>query len=283
MKEFKDKVAVITGAADGIGKAIAERCVQEGIKLVLADINAEALKNVEKELKGRDGDVITVLTDVSKAKDVEALAKKTIEKYGEVHLLFNNAGVVVGAPLWEHTLADWKWMIGVNLWGIIHGIKYFIPIMIEQDNECHIINISSLAGLCSGEIGLGIYATTKHSVVALSETLQKELKSLPTKIKVGVACPGFTKTKIIDAERNRPAELCNNPSEIIKNPEHEKIKDFIFALVNGGYTAEEVADVILEGIKEEKFYILMETTPFYKKIIKDRFKNIMDSFPTKRK
>ena len=161
MKNFKDKVAVVTGAASGIGKAIAQRCVQEGMKVVLADIEEKPLAQTGDDLKKAGATVLSVLTDVSKINDVEQLARKTLGDFGEVHLLFNNAGVTAGTSIWESTLADWEWVIGVNLWGVIHGIRTFVPIMLKQDNECHIVNTSSVAGLISSP-GDGIYKVTKH-------------------------------------------------------------------------------------------------------------------------
>jgi len=154
MKNFKDKVAVITGAASGIGRGLAERCAREGMKVVLADIEEPALKDAEKALKAGGADVLAVPTDVSRLSDIEALARRTIDTCGGVHLLFNNAGVQAGASvgrtLWENTLADWEWLLKVNLWGVIHGIKTFVPIMLGQDTECHIVNTSSMAGPDSG-------------------------------------------------------------------------------------------------------------------------------------
>jgi len=149
VKEFKDKVALITGAASGIGRGIAQRCAQEGMKVVLADIEEKALTQTEKEMKAAGASVLAVLTDVSKASDVEALRQRTLHAFGAVHLLCNNAGVGAGGSIWESTLADWEWVIRVNLWGIIHGVGVFVPVMLEQDTECHIVNTASALGLIS--------------------------------------------------------------------------------------------------------------------------------------
>ena len=174
MREFKDKAAVITGAASGIGRAMADRCVQEGMKVVLADVELEALAKTEASMKASGATVLAVRTDVSQARDVEALAQETLEAFGDVHLLCNNAGVGTSAAIWEITIADWEWVIGVNLWGVIHGVRVFVPIMLEQDTECHIVNTASILGLISGP-GSGAYKVTKHAVVTLSETLYHEL------------------------------------------------------------------------------------------------------------
>ncbi|MHB8105016.1 MAG: SDR family NAD(P)-dependent oxidoreductase, partial [Dehalococcoidales bacterium] len=172
MKQFKNKVAVVTGGASGIGWGIAERCASEGMKVVIADIEESALQQAEKTLKAGGADVLVVRTDVSKIVDVETLAQKTIDAFGGVHLLFNNAGVntdiSLRKPVWENTIADWEWMIGVNLWGVIYGINVFMPIMLRQKTACHIVNTSSMAGLLA-EPQLVIYAVTKSGILAVSE------------------------------------------------------------------------------------------------------------------
>lgn len=198
MKEFKGKVAVITGAASGIGRGIAERCVSEGMKVVLADIDEANLSKAETELKTAGGTVLGVRTDVSKRSDVERLARQTLDAFGQVHLLFNNAGVAAGGAPWEATWNDWEWVTGVNLWGVIHGVKVFTPLMLAQNTECHIINTSSAAGLIAGG-GSAPYAVTKHAVVALSESLYLTLEQRNSQIKVSVLCPGLVRTNIADA------------------------------------------------------------------------------------
>jgi NADP-dependent 3-hydroxy acid dehydrogenase YdfG len=170
MKEFRDKVAVITGASSGIGFGIAERCARERMKVVLTGINYENLVRAEDSLKPLGATTLCVRADVSKLGDIEALARKTLDAFGGVHLLVNNAGVGAGGTVWESTLADWKWVMDVNLWGVIYGLKVFIPIMLEQGTECHIVNTSSLAGLLRYH-NSAPYQVTKHAVVALSENL----------------------------------------------------------------------------------------------------------------
>ena len=206
MREFRDKVAVITGAASGVGRAVAERCVQEGMRVVLADVEEDALARAEATMSDTGATVLAVPTDVSAASDVEALARKTLEAFGAVHLVHNNAGVGVGGRIWENTVADWEWVMGVNMWGVIHGIRVFVPLMLEQDTEGHVVNTASVAGLVSGP-GLGIYKVTKHGVVTLSETLHHELVQIGAKIGVSVLSPGFIRTQIMDSDRNRPASL----------------------------------------------------------------------------
>jgi len=183
MKEFTGKVAVITGAASGIGRGIAERCASEGMKLVLADIDEPNLAKAETELKTLGATVLGVRTDVSKRSDVELLARKTLDAFGQVHLLVNNAGSAAGGSPWEATWNDWEWVISVNLWGVIHGVKVFTPLMLAQNVECHIVNTASAAGLIVGGASAP-YSVTKHAVVALSESLYLTLQQRSTLVKV---------------------------------------------------------------------------------------------------
>ena len=253
MKDFKGKVAVITGAASGIGRAIAERCVREGMTVVLADIEEAALNQAETELKSAGGTVLAVGTDVSKRDDVERLAQRTLDAFGSIHLLFNNAGVAAGGAPWEATWNDWEWVIGVNLWGVIHGVKAFTPLMLKQNTECHIVNTSSTAGVIVGS-GSATYATTKHAVVALSENLYLALQQRNALVKVSVLCPGLVRTNIIDAERNRPAGLRNEPVPL--TPEVRAGLAAFKAAMEASTPPIQVGDAVFEGIRKEQFYIL---------------------------
>jgi len=275
MKEFTDKVAVVTGAASGIGWGLAERCAEEGMKVVLADIEESALKVAEKELKNRGADVLTVLTDVSKLSELETLAQKTLDTFGGVHLLFNNAGVQVGAgagkPLWENTLADWEWVLGVNLWGVIHGTKVFIPIMLKQQTECHVVNTSSMAGLIT-EPMIVIYAVTKAGVIKLSEGLYLQLKNRNASIGVSVLCPAFVSSKLGDAARNRPTELRNPPEK----PQQQEQPPLMSAMRKGNWnnlSPEQCAEIVFKAIREDTFYIL--TDPLTNILAKQRADNIL--------
>ena len=253
MKEFRDKVAVITGAASGIGRAIAERCVSEGMKVVLADVEEASLAKAVAELEALGGTVRGVRTDVSRRSDVEHLARQALDAYGQVHLLFNNAGVAAGGAPWEATWNDWEWIIGVNLWGLIHGVKVFTPLMMAQNAECHIVNTSSAAGLVVGN-GSAPYAVTKHAVVALSESLYLSLQQRNSMVKVSVLCPGLVHTNIDSGERNRPAELRNEPVEI--TPQMQAGLAAFKAALEASMSPLQVADVVFAAIRNEQFYVL---------------------------
>jgi NAD(P)-dependent dehydrogenase (short-subunit alcohol dehydrogenase family) len=270
VKEFKGKVAVITGAASGIGLGIADRCVKEGMKVVLADINEADLARAQAELNVSGGEVISVRTDVAKRSDVEALAKKTLDTFGSVQLLVNNAGVEAGLTPWEATWNDWEWVIGVNLWGVINGVKVFTPLMLAQNTECHIVNTSSVAGLTSSVISAP-YVTTKHAVVALSENLYLALEERNALVKVSVLCPAHVKTNISTTERNRPAALQNEPAEMY--PQEKAYKERMTAANEAGISPLKVADQVFEAIKEEKFYIL--THPEFTPLIHLRVDNLL--------
>ena len=253
MKDFKGKVAVITGAASGIGRSIAERCVIQGMKVVLADIDEVNLARAETELKTSGGSVLSVRTDVSKRNDVELLAHKAFDAFGQAHLLFNDAGVAAGGAPWEATWNDWEWVIGVNLWGVIHGVKVFTPLMLAQNTECHIINTSSAAGLIVGG-GSAPYAVTKHAVVALSESLYLSLQQRNSLVKVSVLCPGLVRTNIANTESHRPSELRNEL--VTMTPEMQSGLAAFRAVMETGMPPLQVAEVVFDAIKEERFYIL---------------------------
>ncbi len=271
MKEFQGKVAVVTGAASGIGRALAEHAAQEGMNVVLADIEEAALQQVSQALEANGTQVLAVKTDVSKAEDVEALAQKTLERFGAVHLLFNNAGVGAGTTTWDSSLDDWKWVLGVNLWGVIHGVHTFVPLMLKQGGEGHIVNTASVAGLTSGP-GLGIYKVSKFGVVTLSETLYYELLLTGAPIKVSVLCPGWVKTRVLESERNRPAEL-RNASPMQLDPTGQAFFQMMQQWVETGMPPEKVADIVFQAIREEKFYIL--THPEFKVAIEARNEDIL--------
>lgn len=284
MKEFKDKVAVVTGAASGIGRGMANRFAAEGMKVALADIEEEALAETEAELRSKGARVLALRTDVSKAADVEALARKTVDAFGAVHVLCNNAGVAVPGLSWELTVADWEWVFGVNLWGVIHGIRVFVPIMLAQDEEGHIVNTASTAGLLSHP-GIPVYSVTKHGVVTLSEILHQELSLSGAKVKASVLCPMYVNTRIADCDRNRPSELQNDSPAATGGPEGGGSVQPIRQLLAGGEQAmrqllatglspDEIADQVFNAIKDEKFYILSD--PRIRDGVRSRMEGILE-------
>ena len=284
MKEFKDKVAVITGAASGIGRGLARRATKEGMKVVLADVERDSLTQTEKELKRSGANVISVITDVSKSEDIENLARLTIDTFGEIHFLCNNAGVGMGGFLWDCTLTDFNWVLGVNLWGVIHGIRTFIPIMQEQKNECYIVNTASMSGLITGEAANGIYSITKHGVVALSESLRTSFRLRESKIGISVVCPGIVNTRITDCERNRPEELCGPNYERSKErfiklyPQAEETVEAYTKMYEDGTSPDQAGDIIFECVKKNIFYIFTETGDHWKELMQTRFGGILRDF-----
>jgi len=282
MKDFQGKVAVVTGAASGIGRALAGKSAQEGMKVVLADVEERTLKQAEEELQASGAQVLAVRTDVSQADEVEALAKITFETYGAVHLLFNNAGVGAGTTVWESSLADWQWVLGVNLWGVIHGMHFFVPRMLAQESEGHIVNTASSAGLVASS-GLGMYKVSKHGVVTLSETLALELAARGARLKASVLCPEWVNTRIMDAERNRPQALANSPQEQRTSPETAAMAEMVIQvmrqLAQAGLPPSQVAEMVFDAIRQEKFYIL--THPTTKQAVQLRMEAILqERMPT---
>jgi NAD(P)-dependent dehydrogenase (short-subunit alcohol dehydrogenase family) len=270
MKDFRDRVAVVTGAASGIGRALAERFAAEGMKVVLADVEEEALRIAEVEMREKGFDVLGVRTDVSKSEDLEKLAGQTLDAFGAVHIVCNNAGVAgAWGQTWTNTLDDWNWIVGVNLWGVVHGVRTFLPIMLDRGDEGHIVNTSSLAGLMPGR---GIYGVTKQAVVALSESLYNDLKVMNAKIGVSVLCPGWVDTNIHDAARNRPAELAKTV-ETLPEPMREQMETMVRNLLKTGLQPSAVADQVFEAVRDDKLYII--THPEMDFIIKERFDNIL--------
>jgi len=274
MKEFRGKVAVVTGAASGIGRAMVERFAAEGMKVVLADVEKGALAQAAAEMKAGGATVLAVPTDVSRAADMEALARKTIDAFGTVHVLCNNAGVPpVVAPTWELTEADWQWVLGVNLWGVLHGIRVFVPIMLEQDSEGHVVNTASVAGLLSAPWA-ATYDVAKHGVVTLSESLHRELAAVGSKLKVSVLCPAWVKTKLMDGGRNRPATLRNQPGPAAAAPQAALMEQAVRQLVAAGTEPAAIADRVLNAIMDEQFYILPH--PEWKEQVRVRMEDIIE-------
>lgn len=270
MQELQGKVAVITGAASGIGRALADACCAEGMKVVLADVERTALARAADELRAGGADVRAVPTDVSVEAEVQALARETLAAFGAVHLVANNAGVATAGLLWEQTPADWQWVFGVNLWGVVHGIRTFVPILLRQGTEGHVVNTASIAGLLSAP-GNGIYGATKFAVVSLSETLHFELAIMGGRVGVSVLCPGFVRTRILDSERNRPEAFPGR--HIALTPEQEAIGAAVRRLVDTGTPPAEVAAEVLDAVKARRFFVLPH--PEYDRDIERRTRDIL--------
>jgi NAD(P)-dependent dehydrogenase (short-subunit alcohol dehydrogenase family) len=249
---FRDRVAVVTGAASGIGLALAERFAAEGMKVVMADIEAAALDAAAGGLSRRGATVRATRVDVSRPEEVERLAEETYRAFGAAHVVCNNAGVAVIGAVHEHTLADWQWVINVNLWGVIHGVRAFLPRMLAGGDDGHIVNTASMAGLTTAPF-MSVYDVTKHGVVALSESMYKELQVTGAPIGVSVVCPGLIDTNIMRSSRNRPEQLAEAGKA---GPAAQAFGQALGERLAGGYPPSEVAEQVLQGIREGRFYIV---------------------------
>ena len=257
MQDFAGKVAVVTGAASGFGREFARLGAALGMRVVMADVESAALEAAAGELRGSGADVLAERVDVSRGADVERLAARTMDRFGAVHLLFNNAGVGAGGGLiWESSEKDWAWVLGVNLWGVIHGVRCFVPLMLKQDCPCHVVNTASAAGLIAPQT-MGVYNTSKHAVVALTETLYHDLRLVNAKVGASVLCPAFVPTGIVEADRNRPAELRNDaPPTASQIAARNAARQ---AVTSGRLSAADVALTTFDAIREERFYIITHT------------------------
>lgn len=278
MKDFNGKVAVITGAGRGIGRGIALRCAKEGMKVVLAGIGMESLTRTNADLMAMGAETLVVQTDVSSFEDVGNLAVRTLDTFGEVHMLVNNAGVGHFATVWESSLDDWEWVMGVNFWGVLYAVRAFVPIMMEQNWACHIINVSSMNGVLPGSSHLASYSVAKHGVIALSESLYYELGQRAPQIKVSVYIPGSVNTDILGCERNRPERFKQGKTPWQLTSEGRKTWEASF---EAGLSIEESANVVFDGIQADKLYIGAhgfghQFDGNYLKAIKTRTENIIN-------
>ena len=247
------QTAVITGAASGIGLALAKHAASLGMNLVLADIDQTALNSAIESLNVPTERVLTVRTDVRHAAEIKALADAAYTRFGSVHLLCNNAGVALGRVTWEHTQADWEWVLGVNLWSVIYGIAEFLPRMQAAGVEAHVVNTASAAGLLSNP-GMAAYNVSKHGVVTLSETLYLELQMTRSPVGVSVLCPAWVPTGIGRSDRNRPADAgLTQPVEGISAVINQRIGK---AIASGQLSANDMAGETFKAIAEKRFYVI---------------------------
>ena len=270
MKDIKEKVAVVTGGASGIGFGMARAFAGAGAKLVLADIETEPLERATKSLRDEGAEAVGIQCDVADPASVDALRDETLSTYGAVHVLCNNAGVGGGtpAPIWDQPPEEWRWVMGVNVQGVIHGIQRFVPAILEQKDGGHVVNTASIAGLIEGG---GIYGVTKHAVVALSEAMYRDAKTRGLPLGVSVLCPGWVNTRIMESERNRP-ETPRETSEA-DNPLAQMMLELATKQVKSGMDPAEVGRIVLESILADRFYIL---THAWQGMIRNRMEHILE-------
>jgi NAD(P)-dependent dehydrogenase (short-subunit alcohol dehydrogenase family) len=248
VQDLNGKVAVVTGGASGIGNALARRFASEGARIVIGDIEADALEHAVADLRASGAQAEGLVTDVTDPAQMQALGDAAVERFGGVHVFCNNAGVGGGGLSWEMPLSTWEWVIGVNMWGVIHGVRTFVPLLMQQ-TEAHIVNTASVAGLVAAPF-MGPYNASKHAVVAISETLHHELAMAAPHVKVSVLCPGWVNTKIAESSRNRPEHL-----------QEDAVADgdgvaLLRGLIEKGMPPEDVAGKVRDAMREERFWVL---------------------------
>jgi NAD(P)-dependent dehydrogenase (short-subunit alcohol dehydrogenase family) len=249
MREFAGKVAVITGAASGIGRGLVEQCATEGMSVVLADVNRDALAALGSELETRGVKHLLVPTDVASAEAVEALAAQSFLEFGRVDLLFNNAGVLLSGYSWERTAEDWEWILGINVMGVVHGIRSFVPRLLAQGSEAHIVNTASLAAMLSAPL-MGPYTVSKCAVRGLTETLHFEMQALQAPINVSLLCPGQVATAIVDSGRARKHDAVADGGK-----GDATLKEFLSSGIDAGMAPAKLAAIVFQAIREQRFWI----------------------------
>lgn len=273
MHRFNGRVAVVTGGGSGIGEAMAWRFAREGMKVVVADVDGAAASRVCEAIEHAGCHALAVRTDVTRHEEVEALANTAFDTYGTVNVLCNNAGVVPSGrhrPVWEYPLEDWKWSLDVNLMGVVHGLRSFVPRMLAGGSEGHIVTTASVAGLVSGS-GSVVYSAAKHAAVRVTEALYASLRERRAPIGVTLLCPGLVNTRIYQSERNRPRELRPEGGAAEETAELQAIADDLYA---GAISPEDVADQVVDAIRENRLYVL--TTDRFDEAIESRMRSILD-------
>ncbi|ACB85995.1 SDR family NAD(P)-dependent oxidoreductase [Natranaerobius thermophilus] len=274
MKEFKNKVAVITGAANGIGKELAYESARREMKVVLVDIDETNLKKVEQELSDMGTQVLSITADVTLYENVERVKDETLNKFGQVDLLFNNAGVVVSGPVWEMPTKEWDYITASNIHSVIYGMKAFIPVMMEQGTDCHIVNTASVAGLLSTP-GMPAYHMSKFANVGLTEATNHQLRAMNSNIKMSVYCPGFIQTDLHNCDDRRPQRFAIDPDEpYYQSTSYMLGREKARYVIETGIPSDSVGLAVFTAIEEERFYIL--THPQYNSVIGKRIKDMLE-------
>jgi len=256
LRELSGNVAVVTGAASGMGRAFAQRFAEEGMRVVLADVERDALDRAVGELRSAGHPALGVQTDVSSREAVERLAAAALDAFGSVHLVVNNAGVegYLDGALWEATGKDWRWTMGVNFWGVVHGVQTFLPVMLAQDAESHMVNTASMTAVVSGR---NMYSVTKQAVLSLTETVHAQLAERQARVGISALCPGIVATRLFQGSRNRPEEL-RNEREPAGTEQGRELRRAMHERLQAGMPPSEVASILVEGVREGRLYILTD-------------------------
>ncbi len=270
MQAFEGKVAVVTGAASGIGRGLVRQCAAEGMRVVAADVDEEGLAEIQAELEAGGAEICSVPTDVRKAESVEALAHSSLERFGAVHLVCNNAGVLLSGCAWERTDDDWRWVLDVNVFGVINGLRTFMPILLDQGEPAHMVNTASVGGLMVGPF-LSPYIVSKHAVVALTESVYHELGALDTQVGISALCPGPIATGIAQSERIRPED--RSDTRALASQAEKEYESTLSGGIEAGMAPDEVGKIVFEGLRAERFWIY--THPVYTEAIQGRMESIL--------
>lgn len=274
LTELRGRTAVVTGAASGIGRGLAERAAREGMNVVLADVEPDMLAEAVRTLEADGARAVGVVTDVTRPDDLRALADRSLSEFGGVHLLCNNAGVfAAGGPIWETPLADFEWQFAVNVMGIVNGLRIFVPILLEQGEPAHVLNTASMAAVTTCPLSAGYYAS-KHAALSLSETLYHELHQRGAPIGVSVLCPELVDTRIGYAERNRPQAFARKHDDEGEHPERQAVEGALRAFTSAGVPPSVLADRAFEAVRENRFYVLSPAGRGWRKACDTRLDDI---------